>query len=193
MDDQGTAGESGRIRFRKLRIAWSVAWGLAAVLLIVLWVRSYTAADYVEQVNGRVISSLLSDVGTIQFTHGDRYPVSVDRTEWDTFPINQSQIASFQWEVSTHDDGAVNDSLNRDGFVLPAQPSVLSPKSFTYRDGIYKSLRVRFPYWLPTIIVCMLAGLPWLIPWRTRFSLRTLLIAITLIGLILGTIIATTR
>jgi hypothetical protein len=28
-------------RFRKLRIAWSVGWGLLAVLLIVLWVRSY--------------------------------------------------------------------------------------------------------------------------------------------------------
>ena len=31
----------GRMRFRKLRIAWSVACGIACVLLIVLWVRSY--------------------------------------------------------------------------------------------------------------------------------------------------------
>ena len=29
------------MRFRKLRIAWSVACGIACVLLIVLWVRSY--------------------------------------------------------------------------------------------------------------------------------------------------------
>jgi hypothetical protein len=29
------------MRFRKLRIAWSVFWGSAAVLLIVFWVRSY--------------------------------------------------------------------------------------------------------------------------------------------------------
>jgi hypothetical protein len=29
------------MRFRKLRIAWSVFWGLNGVLLIVLWVRSY--------------------------------------------------------------------------------------------------------------------------------------------------------
>src|SRR5262245_14496481 len=28
------------MRFRKLRIAWSVGWGLACVLLIALWVRS---------------------------------------------------------------------------------------------------------------------------------------------------------
>jgi len=29
------------MRFRKLGIAWSVAWGLATVLLCVLWVRDY--------------------------------------------------------------------------------------------------------------------------------------------------------
>ena len=33
------------MRFRKLRIAWSVACGLACVLLIVLWARSYWWCD----------------------------------------------------------------------------------------------------------------------------------------------------
>jgi hypothetical protein len=33
------------MRFRELRIAWSVFWGVATVLLIVLWVRSYWRAD----------------------------------------------------------------------------------------------------------------------------------------------------
>ena len=33
--------EGGRMRFRKLRIAWSVGCGIVCVLLIVLWVRSY--------------------------------------------------------------------------------------------------------------------------------------------------------
>jgi len=36
------------MRFRKLRIAWSVFWALACVLLIVLWVRSYW---WVEEVS----------------------------------------------------------------------------------------------------------------------------------------------
>src|SRR6476660_634582 len=36
------------MRFRKLRIAWSVVWALAAVLLIVLWVRSYWVRDYIS-------------------------------------------------------------------------------------------------------------------------------------------------
>src|SRR4051812_47765657 len=29
------------MKFRKLRIAWSVVWGVVAVLLILLWARSY--------------------------------------------------------------------------------------------------------------------------------------------------------
>jgi hypothetical protein len=33
------------MRFRKLRIALSVACGIACVLLIVLWVRSYSKVD----------------------------------------------------------------------------------------------------------------------------------------------------
>ena len=39
------APEFPRGRFRKLRIAWSVGWGVLAVLLIVLWVRSLVGTD----------------------------------------------------------------------------------------------------------------------------------------------------
>ena len=34
-------GIIGRMRFRNLRIAFSVMWGIVAVLLVVFWVRSY--------------------------------------------------------------------------------------------------------------------------------------------------------
>jgi hypothetical protein len=34
--------------FRKLRIAWSVFWGVACVLMVVLWVRSYWLKEQVE-------------------------------------------------------------------------------------------------------------------------------------------------
>jgi hypothetical protein len=46
-------GIIGAMRFRKLRIAWSVAWGVVAVLLCVLWVRSYTTLDEVYGNDGR--------------------------------------------------------------------------------------------------------------------------------------------
>src|SRR5437763_4883145 len=35
------------MKFRKLKIAWSVFWGLGCVLLVVVWVRSYTWIDEV--------------------------------------------------------------------------------------------------------------------------------------------------
>lgn len=42
------------MRFRKLRIAWSVAWGVACVLLIALWVRSYSQISVVSgPINGK--------------------------------------------------------------------------------------------------------------------------------------------
>jgi hypothetical protein len=34
------------MRFRKLRIAWSVAWGVVLLALVVLWVRSYSRHDF---------------------------------------------------------------------------------------------------------------------------------------------------
>jgi hypothetical protein len=35
------------MNYRKLRIAWSVGWGVLTVLLIALWVRSYRWQDQV--------------------------------------------------------------------------------------------------------------------------------------------------
>jgi hypothetical protein len=36
------------MKYRKLRIAWSVAWGVVAVLVCVLWVRSYYWYDFTQ-------------------------------------------------------------------------------------------------------------------------------------------------
>src|SRR5690348_17214413 len=36
------------MKHRKLRIAWSVAWGVVAVLMVPLWVRSYWIEDIVH-------------------------------------------------------------------------------------------------------------------------------------------------
>jgi hypothetical protein len=50
MDDQRANREGGGIRFRMLRIAWSVGWGIACLVLIMLWVQDYR--------DTRLISSL---------------------------------------------------------------------------------------------------------------------------------------
>jgi hypothetical protein len=53
------------MRFRKLRIAWSVFWSAACVLLIVLWVRSYSFNDLLHRIDasGWMIG-INSDTGT---------------------------------------------------------------------------------------------------------------------------------
>ena len=113
--------------FRKLRIAWSVAWGIAAVLLIALWVRSYGHDDFLV------------------------------KTASPGFPILESSEGRFTYFPS---------------------PSTTSSD---------------VPYWLPVVTFTALATAPWLRRISWRFSLRTLLIATTLVGVGLGTIIVLSR
>jgi hypothetical protein len=63
------------MRYRTLRIAWSVAWGMVAVLLIVFWVRSHHSSDTLV---GRFTSVRSFNVDSIQGSFGfalfeDRY------------------------------------------------------------------------------------------------------------------------
>jgi hypothetical protein len=46
------------------------------------------------------------------------------------------------------------------------------------------------PYWFWVLLTTTLAGIPWLLTWESRFSLRRLLIATTLIAVVLGTVAA---
>jgi hypothetical protein len=48
---------------------------------------------------------------------------------------------------------------------------------------------VAAPYWFPVAIVATIAVLPWMRELKWRFSLRTLLIATTLVALVLGLIV----
>src|SRR3954451_23134347 len=52
------------MRFRKLRIAWSIFWGLACVVLIMLWVRSYWVG-YLVKLSGK---GLFSANGILEFS-----------------------------------------------------------------------------------------------------------------------------
>src|SRR3954451_17185227 len=54
------------MRFRKLRIAWSVFWGLAAVLLIVLWVRSFWYADHADYILSGDLYGIESACGSLR-------------------------------------------------------------------------------------------------------------------------------
>ena len=125
---------------RKLRIAWSVAWGVACLLLIALWVRSYSWLDACAGFSHSVAAyhgSLYIDTGWAG--HG---PVIVRN-------LGPVDIISDYEAAPTRGDTTI-------------------------------------PIWLFLILGLASGIAPWL-PWH--FSLRTLLIATTLVAILLGLIV----
>jgi hypothetical protein len=142
------------MKFRKLRIAWSVGWGLLAVLLIVFWVRSYEnqTVSYNGPVFGSIIIGFDSRPGALTIGVED----IADAQPWSVHRIEKSEFTEQML-----------------GFI----------STFSYSsDG------VRMPYCFATSFATALAALPWLLWWPKRFSLRTLLVATTLISVVLGLI-----
>jgi hypothetical protein len=135
------------MRFRKLRIAWSVVWGIAAVLLVVLWVRSYWWADYVQPWQKHTVVSL-------------RGKLFVDNHIVLSIP-------------SSSVPGGVPTGLVETNRFFAYSLATKQFSFFPQKSGL------AIPYWLIAALIVGLAATPWL---RWRFSLRTLLIATTLLA-----------
>jgi hypothetical protein len=142
------------MRFRKLRIAWSVACGILCVLLIVLWVRSYQACEIVFKLDAsNRVTTFGSNSGTIYF-------VSMDQPTM----------------------GRYGPQPTPDGWKLASAEATEVPRIIEWEFSSGKDF-VRVPHWL-LVVSCLAIGfVPWI---RRRYSLRTLLIAITLISFLLG-------
>src|SRR5215208_6728481 len=77
------------MRFRELRIAWSVGWGLACVLLIVLWVRSYHTMNQLRYVSGgRLVTQIASYQGGAYYYHGPTFLSPERQLVFASEPIN---------------------------------------------------------------------------------------------------------
>jgi hypothetical protein len=133
-----------------LRIAFSAFCGLACVLLIVLWVRSYSCYDLmpfgVTSANGHIV------VGSAELiTLGNHISVEELLAECNSVvsPI-PSFLATFE---------PLNDAMS-------------------------------LPYWLTVVVMCAVTAAPWL---RWRFSLPTLLIAMTVVAIAIGVIVVVSR
>ena len=128
------------MRFRKLRIAWSVGCAIACALLVVLWIRSYWWRDtmggayfVVDSINGHVIF-------------------------YDSAGINKPNLPILTLQTVPHGD-------------------------WTLPPGFVRS---EVPHWALVLSAGVLAGAVWI---PTRFSLRTLLVATTLVAIVLGLIV----
>ena len=157
------------MKYRKLRIAWSVTWGVMAVLLCVLWIRSYWWYE-------RIVFGLGNNNG-FHASHvvGQLRFIAFDDSNVNGFwqPAN-SVWGRAQWPV---DEWRASESHKKD---LPASPLGFGGRIWPARFLLF------VPYWFLVLIVTCFVAAPWV---AYRFSLRTLLIAMTLIAVGLGAVI----
>jgi hypothetical protein len=141
---------------RKLRIAVSVFFALVAVALCVLWVRSYWWWDVVVFNRQQNAIDGTSAFGSVGIG------IVPKQLPADTGFFAYEANAPFRkefYETSTL------------GFQL---------QHFAPGQG-----RIIVPIWLPIACFLALSAATWL-RWSSRFSLRTMLIAMTLIAVVLG-------
>jgi hypothetical protein len=155
---------------RKLRIAWSVACGILCLLLVVLWVRSYWRADELTLASRLRLTSIY---GCIQHMGPfGRYRFEED---WDYLcwrPSRDEIRAITQTEANPKEKAL----LKRFG-LTPRPPSI-------WQRSV--------PHWVAVCIAATLTVAPWL-KLSIRFSLRTMLIATTLVAALLGAIVYAVR
>jgi hypothetical protein len=144
---------------RALRIAWSVAWGPAAILLVALWVRSYVSRDLMY-LNTRLD----------RFGDGSNFTIS-----WMDGSMMLAKIPSNEIYSVGGPFGFM--SIRRD--VYSSQHTFWGVGYYSTSFGpMYVA-----PMWLLIVGACTIGAVTWE---PFRFSLRTLLIAMTLVAVGLG-------
>jgi hypothetical protein len=147
---------------RYLRIAFSATCLIACVLLIVLWVRSFWLLDGVW-----IRYSQVPDRSVRLFT--ERGSLVVD-------PRNNTGMVTIYYEHHRVQDANA-------GF---PDDSGRNPSRWWFQLLRWGGEPMYFmPLWFLSVIVGSAAAVPW-ISWSKCFSLRTLLIATTLVAVVLG-------
>ncbi len=147
-----------------LRISFTAVCGVVAVLLMVLWVRSYREWDQLS--------------------------IPIHKDWWIAIESIRGEFCG--WEFLSP-DGSTDGHWNV--YTRPLA-EVLARERLTdpaYEFGPNKGLRVSegevwVPQWMHIIFTGTLAVLPWITRLR-RFSLRTLLLATTLVAVVLGLVV----
>lgn len=151
------------MRYRKLRIGWSAMCLVACVLLVAMWVRSYW---WVDGVNGQLTDNYAIAIGSMPGCIGVGVLL---------IPARPS-LAS--WTLTSIETNAWFDSARPLGSFVP---SPMWGTFFADRSSVFT------PYWFANLLCVAAASVPW-VPWSQQFSLRALLLAMTLVSVALGLI-----
>jgi len=147
------------MNFRKLRIAWSVVWGIFAVLLCVLWVRSYWQ---VIAVAGPIVGQHKLSIGMV--------PGSL------VIATGPYVTLSTKWSITTWETEKWWAFVDAVWQSHPYYSKYLGV--FSIGGG-----KLTVPCWFAVGVAAVVAAVPWIL--LTRFSVRTLLLLMTLIALVL--------
>jgi hypothetical protein len=152
------------MNLRKLRFAFSATSGIVSILLVALWIRSCT---WVDAVNGQVTGKYAVGIGSL--------PGSIAAY---IYP-NEEHPSLPRWTLT---------SVETDRWLKSTRGGVPHP---TRLWGAFHAERfmIVVPYWFATIVLLVSAALS-LVPWiHWQFSLRSLLIATTLLALVMGCVV----
>jgi hypothetical protein len=175
------------MRFRKLRIAWSVGCGILCVLLIVLWIRSYYRVGFLFWHPTKTLQFDVTSIsGGLSTSACDDPELLLDKLVWrlNSVPLQEdlrskSTSLGSRWSFQS-DPQAKHFHCRILGFkcIFNSTPRA---QHFDF------SLTV--PFWFLVLASAAAMATPWLQWLRPRFSLRTLLIATTLVAVVLGAIV----
>jgi hypothetical protein len=157
------------LKHRKLRIAWSATWGIVAAFLVALWVRSYSEHD-------QVWCGMPADSCFTAYSWQGR----ILGRFWPATPVNWDR----RWNrvaTPTEQERRQIEQQNID-WELPKALSLKKGRSFS---------TVTIAHSILVGVVAAFAFAPWILSLDWRFSVRTLLIAMTLVAVGLGLIVWT--
>lgn len=144
---------------RRFRIAVSAFSLTACLVLIALWIRSYWRLDGIVHDRGPEVTAVVTEPGGIVFEK-DKYPTAEVAERWTLISEPLPAIVP-------------KPALSHPAFTWQKQPNWIA---------------VYLPYSCLVLITAALALVPW-VRWSRGFSLRTLLIATTLIAIAFGLIV----
>jgi hypothetical protein len=175
MDDQGTNRACGRITFRKLRITIYAASGIICLVLIVLWVRSYWKMDLLTL---PISSTRVVEIGVVKGVIMFRAPpLSYFRSKG--WLGTASELRGLSSTPAPQSNSSKRPQPSRTWIRVESTP-------------IGSGGQVHVPYWM-LVVVSAALSLPLLKSKPWRFSLRTLLIGMTVVAALLGALVWATR
>jgi hypothetical protein len=143
------------MKYRKLRIAYSVGWGMLCLLLVAFWMRSYWWVDAIFYSSDSNVFEIESVSGHIRIFSNAEVGENVGWYYANMHLDHRYVLPLFEWDNN-----------------LPAH----------FIAGL--------PHWVAAALTPAFALAPW---FTFRFSLRTLLIGVTVIAVLLGASIYSVR